>query len=318
MRIGNIELKNDVVLAPMAGVTDLAFRLICKKFHEGLMVSEMISVNALYYKDQKTQRLMKILEEERPISLQIFTAEPDKLEAVQDVLNNHNNDILDINMGCPASKIVNNGEGSALMKDPKKAEQLLKMAVRISTKPVTVKIRKGWDENSINAVQIAKIAEASGVEAIAIHGRTREQLYTGKADWQIIKAVKDAVKIPVIGNGDVFTVEDAKNMKEQTNCDGIMVGRGIQGNPWLLGEIAAFLKGESMIDHPTRSERLMTVLEHYDNLIKYKGDHIATLEMRKHAAWYLKGLPKAAHFKNEVNSVSDVKILKSILVEAFS
>jgi tRNA-dihydrouridine synthase B len=234
------------------------------------------------------------------------------------VLNGHNNDILDINMGCPASKIVNNGEGSALMKDPKKAEQLLKVAVKISTKPVTVKIRKGWDDHSVNAVEIAKIAEAAGVEAIAIHGRTREQLYTGKADWQIIKAVKDAVKIPVIGNGDVFTVEDAQKMREQTNCDGIMVGRGIQGNPWLLGEIAAYLKGESPISRPTKSERLLTVLEHYDNLIAYKGNHIATLEMRKHAAWYLKGLQKAAHYKNEVNSVSDVEVLKCILVEAFS
>ena len=195
MRIGNIELKNDVILAPMAGVTDLAFRLICKKFHEGLMVSEMISVNALYYKDQKTQRLMKILEEERPISLQIFTAEPDKLEAVQDVLNNHNNDILDINMGCPASKIVNNGEGSALMRDPKKAEQLLKMAVRISTKPVTVKIRKGWDDNSINAVEIAKIAEASGVKPLEFKEESVNNSIMEKQTGKSTRVVRMVVKL---------------------------------------------------------------------------------------------------------------------------
>ncbi len=317
MKIGNIELNNSVIVAPMAGVTDQPFRLICRKFHTGLIVSEMVSASALFYQDKKTAQLMQIEPNEKPMALQIFTADPDKLEAIMDRLNAHNNEILDFNMGCPAPKIVNNGEGSALMKTPKLAEQLLKLAVKHSTKPVTVKFRKGWDDQSVNAVEFAKMAEASGVNAIAIHGRTREQQYSGKADWQIIADVKSAVKIPVIGNGDVFSVEDAVKMKEMTNCDGIMIGRGIQGNPWLLEQVDMYLQKGIIIDEPTYSEKLSVSLEHFENLVAIKGLHIAILEMRKHAAWYFKGISKSAVHKNEINKATTVEQVKSILHRAF-
>ena len=317
MKIGSFQTENDVILAPMAGVTDLAFRLICKEFGVGLMVTEMVSVSALYYQDKKTQRIMEILEAEKPMSLQIFTKDQDKLEAVMDVLNQHNNDILDINMGCPAPKIVNNGEGSALMKTPKLAEKIIKTAVKHSAKPVTVKFRKGWDENSINAVEFAKMAEASGVSAIALHGRTRAQMYNGNADWEIIKAVKEAVKIPVIGNGDVFAVEDAKAMKRLTNCDGIMIGRGVQGNPWLLKEVATYLQTGEIIKPPTLEDKQRIALKHCELLLQYKGPKIGTLEMRKHAAWYFKGLKHANAFKNEINRAEDPEEVKGIIIQAF-
>ena len=317
MKIGNIELNNSVIVAPMAGVTDQPFRLICRKFHTGLIVSEMVSASALYYQDKKTAQLMQIDPNEKPMALQIFTSDPGKLEAIMDRLNAHNNEILDFNMGCPAPKIVNNGEGSALMKTPQLAEQLLKLAVKHSNKPVTVKFRKGWDDQSVNAVEFAKMAEAAGVSAIAIHGRTREQQYSGKADWQIIADVKSAVKIPVIGNGDVFSVEDAVKMKEMTDCDGIMIGRGIQGNPWLLKQVDLYLQKGVIIDEPTYSERLSVSLEHFENLVTIKGLHIAILEMRKHAAWYFKGISKSAVHKNEINKATTVDQVKSILHRAF-
>lgn len=317
MKIGNIVLPSDVVVAPMAGVTDLPYRLILRKYHTGLVVSEMISISALYYKDQKTAQLMRIEDVEKPIALQVFTADSEKLEAVMDQLNAHNNEILDFNMGCPAPKIVNNGEGSALMKDLKKAEAILKTAVKHSTKPVTVKFRKGWDDQSVNAVEFAKMAEAAGVSAIALHGRTREQQYSGNADWDIIRKVKSAVRIPVIGNGDIFTVEDAVRMRELTACDGVMIGRGIQGNPWLLREIEAVFSGEGQMDAPSKSEKMAVALEHFEKLTAYKGFRIAILEMRKHAAWYFKGVEHAAHLKNEVNKATTPDEVKSILMKAF-
>ncbi len=317
MKIGNIEINSDVILAPMAGVTDQPFRQICRKFHYGLIVSEMVSVSAMYYYDKKTAQLMHMQPNEKPMALQIFTADPLRLDAVMERLNAHNNEILDFNMGCPAPKIVNNGEGSALMKMPSLAEQLLKLAVKKSTKPVTVKFRKGWDDQSVNAVEFAKMAEASGVSAIAIHGRTREQQYSGKADWKIIADVKAAVKIPVIGNGDVFSVEDAARMKEMTNCDGIMIGRGIQGNPWLLKQVDRYLKNGIIIDDPNYSERLAVSLEHFENLVAFKGLHIAILEMRKHAAWYFKGIPKSSVHKNDINKATTVEQVKAILHRAF-
>lgn len=317
MKISNIEIDSDVIVAPMAGVTDLPFRLICRAFHHGLIVSEMVSVSALYYKDKKTAQLMKIEEVEKPMALQVFTADPDKLDAIMDQLNEHNNEILDFNMGCPAPKIVNNGEGSALMKTPQLAEKILKLAVKKSLKPVTVKFRKGWDDNTINAVAFAKMAEAAGVSAIAIHGRTREQLYTGKADWDIIRQVKEAVKIPVFGNGDVFSIEDAIRMKDTTNCDGIMIGRGVQGNPWLLQQIETYLKTGVKIPLPSNDEKLQVALKHFENLIRYKGLHIAILEMRKHAAWYFKGITHSAIYKNEINKSTTAEQVENILHKAF-
>lgn len=317
MKIGKIELDSHVVLAPMAGVTDLPYRRICRQFHNGLMVSEMVSVSALYYQDKKTKSLMQITETEQPMALQIFTADPVKLEAVQDQLNNHNNIILDINMGCPAPKIVNNGEGSALMKNIKLAEKILTTAVRFSEKPVSVKFRKGWDDASVNAVEFAKMAEASGVSAISIHGRTRAQMYMGKADWEIIRKIKQSVKIPVIGNGDVFSIEDAKKMKTTTCCDGIMIGRGIQGNPWLLEQVDQYLKDETVILPPSINERLEVALDHFKLLCEYKGNHVGTLEMRKHAAWYFKGMSSASKHKNAINKASTPLEVIEILKEAF-
>lgn len=317
MKIGNIELNSRVVVAPMAGITDLPYRLILRQFHTGLIVSEMVSVSALYYKDKKTAQLMQIEEIEKPMALQVFTADPLKLESVMDQLNAHNNEILDFNMGCPAPKIVSNGEGSALMKTPQLAEKLLKLAVKTSVKPVTVKFRKGWDDASVNAIEFAKMAEAAGVSAIAIHGRTRAQMYTGKADWEIIRKVKEAVKIPVIGNGDIFTVEDALAMKVQTNCDGVMIGRGIQGNPWLLGQIEHYFKTNEKSPEPTNAEKHAVALAHFEKLVLYKGLHIAVLEMRKHAAWYFKGISGAAHFKNDINKATTQDEVRAILQKAF-
>lgn len=288
MKIGNVKLSSPVILGPMAGVTDLPFRLVCMEYGAGLLVTEMVSAKALHYKDKKTARLMEIREEERPVALQLFGSDPDIMGSVVEQINDHNHDILDINMGCPAPKIVNNGDGSALMKTPDLAKKVIEAVVKASSKPVTVKIRKGWDADSINAVQIASIAQEAGVAAVAVHGRTRDQFYTGKADWGIIKEVKDALTIPVIGNGDIFSIEDAIQMREQTGCDGLMIARGAQGNPWLLKQVSHYLNTGERLPHPTREEKIREALRHFDLLVDFKGDHIGVLEMRKHAAWYLK------------------------------
>ncbi|MBU5308253.1 tRNA dihydrouridine synthase DusB [Clostridioides mangenotii] len=303
MKIGNVELGGRVFLAPMAGVTDLAFRLICKEKGCDLLYTEMINAKALCYDDEKTKKMLNIRDEEHPISVQIFGSDPDYMGRATEILNEYPNEILDINMGCPAPKVVKNGDGSALMKNPKQAGVVLKAVVNNSTKPVTLKIRKGWDDNSINALEIAKIAEDAGISAIAVHGRTREQYYSGVADWDIIKQVKETVKIPVIGNGDVFDIKAAIKMLDKTGCDAIMIGRGSQGNPWIFNQINSYLDSGIIVPEPSVEEKISTAINHLNLALEEDGEYVAVREMRKHIAWYLKGLKKSARLRDEINKI---------------
>lgn len=303
MKIGNVILDNKVFLSPMAGVTDLPFRLICKEQDCGMLYTEMINAKALCYDDQNTKKMLKIEAEEHPVAVQIFGSDPAFMAGAAEILNEYPNEILDINMGCPAPKVIKNGDGSALMKNPKLAEEVLKAVVNKSKKPVTLKIRKGWDDNSVNAVEIAKIAEASGISALAIHGRTREQYYSGKADWDIIAKIKESIDIPVIGNGDVFEVEDAINMINKTNCDAIMIGRGAQGNPWIFKRINHYMQTGEILPGPTGDEKINTALRHLKLAVEEHGEYIAVREMRKHIAWYLKGLRGSARLRDEINKI---------------
>ena len=305
MDIGNVSLDNRVFLSPMAGVTDLPFRLICKQKGCGMLYTEMINAKALCYNDENTKKMTKIEDEEHPIAIQIFGSEPEYMGRATEILNSHPNEILDINMGCPAPKVVKNGDGSALMRNPKLAEEVMKAVVKNSTKPVTLKIRKGWNDQSINAVEIAKIAEQSGISAVAIHGRTREQYYSGKADWDIIKEIKDAISIPVIGNGDVFEIEDAINMLEKTNCDAIMIGRGAQGNPWIFNRINHYMETGEILPKPTAEEKINTAIEHMKLAVEEHGEYVAVREMRKHIGWYIKGLKNSARYRDEINKLTD-------------
>lgn len=303
MKIGNVELKNKVFLSPMAGVTDLPFRLMCKEQDCGLLYTEMINAKALCYDDENTKKMLKIEEAEHPVSVQIFGSDPEFMGKAAQILNEYPNEILDINMGCPAPKVVKNGDGSALMKNPKLAEEVLKAVVKNSKKPVTLKIRKGWDDNSVNAVEIAKIAESCGISALAIHGRTREQYYSGSADWNIISEIKNNINIPVIGNGDVFSVEDAINMLDKTKCDAIMIGRGAQGNPWIFKRINHYMETGEILPEPTMEEKMNTALRHLKLAVEEHGEYVAVREMRKHIAWYLKGLRNSARIRDEVNKI---------------
>ncbi len=313
MKIGNVEIDNNLALGPMAGVTDLTFRLICKEFGCGLVVTEMVSAKGIYYNDEKTEKLMEIKKDERPTSLQIFGSDPEIMARVTERLNKHNHDILDINMGCPTPKIVKNGDGSALMKDPELLYRVVKSVVEASEKPVTVKIRKGWDNDNINATEVAKSIEEAGAKAIAVHGRTREQFYSGSADWDIIKEVKKNVSIPVYGNGDVFEVEDAIKLKEYTGCDGIMIARGARGNPWLFKRINHYFKTGEILESPTTKDKITQCLKHLDMIVKHKGEYIGIREMRKHCAWYLKGIKNGAKVRNEINKANTIEDFKESL-----
>lgn len=301
LKIGNITLENNVLLAPMAGVTDKAFRVITKPFGPALMYTEMVSGKGLFYEDKKTAKLMETEESEGLTAVQIFGHEPEVLAKIAAESLKFGAAILDINMGCPAPKITGNGDGSALSKNPQLAGEIIAAVSSVVDVPVTVKIRKGWDDSAVNAVEMAKIAEENGAAAVTIHGRTREQFYSGKADLEIIKAVKKAVSVPVIGNGDIFDEESAKYMLDYTDCDGIMIGRGAQGNPWVFERIIHFLETGEKIPLPTEKERADMMEKHLNLLVEYKGDYRGIQEARKHMAWYIKGLRGGARLREKIN-----------------
>ena len=314
LQIGSVTLPNNLILAPMAGVTDLPFRLLCKEQGAGLLCMEMVSAKAILYKNRNTQALLTIDPRENPVSLQLFGSDPDIIAEIAHQIEDRPFDILDLNMGCPVPKIVNNGEGSALMKNPKLAGEIIEKTVKAIKKPVTVKIRKGFDDDHINAVEMAKIAEASGAAAVAVHGRTREQFYSGKADWDIIRQVKEAVKIPVIGNGDLLTAEDVIAMEEQTGCDGFMIARGAQGNPWIFREVKAALSGKPIPERPTEEEVISMLLRHAQLSVQYKGEKMGIREMRKHTAWYTTGMHGSSTLRNKVNQVETFDALQELLM----
>ena len=309
LQIGNVILDNNVILAPMAGVSDLPFRLLCREMGAGLVCMEMVSAKAILCNNKNTDSLMEIHPDELPVSLQLFGSDPDIISEQAKRIEERPFAILDINMGCPVPKVVNNGEGSALLKNPKLVEEILTKLVKAVNKPVTVKIRRGFDEEHVNAVEIAKIAESCGVAAVAVHGRTREQYYSGKADWEIIARVKDAVKIPVIGNGDVVSGETAKAMLEQTGCDGIMIGRAAQGNPWIFREVSEYLEKGAISAAPTNKEKRELILRHAALQLEYKGEYTGVREMRKHLSWYTVGMPHSAKFRQTINTMESMEEL---------
>ena len=314
-KIGNIEIDNRVVLAPMAGVCDNAFRTICKDFGVGLIYTEMVSDKAVVYENKKTLDMLYMTEGERPLGIQVFGSDKESFtKAAKFISENTSCDFIDINMGCPVPKVAQRAQaGSALLKDPEKVFEIVSAVVNAVEKPVTVKIRSGWDKSNINAVEIAKICEKAGAQAIAVHGRTRSQMYEGFADWDVIKAVKESVNIPVIGNGDVVSALKAKEMFDYTGCDAVMIGRAAQGNPWIFKQITIYLETGELIDEPTKEEKITICKEHLNRLIRLKGEKIALKEMRAHASWYLKGLRDSARVKNLINQTNTKEELIKVL-----
>jgi nifR3 family TIM-barrel protein len=315
MQIGNVKLKNNVFLAPMAGVTDMAFRILCKRQECGLTYTEMVSAKGLHYKSDNTAVLLEIAEEEKPAAAQVFGSDPEIVAEAARGAEANGAAIIDINLGCPTPKIVKNGDGSALMKRPDLVRDIVRAAVKAVKVPVTVKTRKGWDDDSVNAVEIASIAAREGASAIAVHGRTREQFYSGMADWSIIKQVKSAVDIPVIGNGDIVKPQDAKRMLEETGCDAVMIGRGAQGNPWIFKRTIEYLSTGELPPEPTYEQRVEAIMEHMDMVTELKGEGIGVKEMRQHAAWYLKGMPGSTRVKTEIFRLTTIAEVRAILTE---
>ena len=313
LKIGTVELENNVILGPMAGVTDLPFRLLCREQGAGLVCMEMVSAKAVFYGNRNTKELLQVNPGERPVSLQLFGSDPEILSDIAARLEEGPYDLFDLNMGCPVPKVVKNGEGSALMKDPKLVERILSSMVRALKKPVTVKIRKGFNDESVNAVEIARIAEGCGAAAVAVHGRTREQYYSGKADWEIIRQVKEAVSIPVIGNGDVDSPEAAKRMLAETGCDGVMVAMGAKGNPWIFKRITEYLETGRIPPKPSREEVKAMMLRHGEMMVEFKGEAAAMREMRKHVAWYTAGWPHSAALRNDINAVETMEALRELI-----
>ncbi len=313
LKIGNVELENIYILGPMAGVTDLPFRLLCREQGAGLLCMEMVSAKAILYNNRNTEQLLTIHPDEKPVSLQLFGSDPKIMSEMAKRIEERPFAILDINMGCPVPKVVKNGEGSALMKEPKLVYEIVSAIVKAIEKPVTVKIRKGFDDDHVNAVEIAKIIEEAGASAIAVHGRTREQYYSGKADWDIIRQVKEAVSIPVIGNGDVTSPRKAAALQEQTGCDGVMIARGAEGNPWIFSEMIEYEKTGVVPPRPDKDEVRKMMLRHARLQLDYKGEYQGIREMRKHVSWYTKGIPGAARLRERINAVESYEELENLL-----
>ncbi len=316
MRIGNFETNGNVFLAPMAGITDLPFRLICKQYNASLLYTEMINAKAVCYEDKNTFEMLMVEEKEKPVAVQIFGNEPEFMINATRILSSLNRfSLIDINMGCPAPKVVKSGDGSALMKTPRLAFEIAEKVKSSTTLPVTVKFRKGWDDKNINAIEFGKLMQEAGVDAVTLHGRTREQYYSGKADWDIIRDLKRALDIPVIANGDINSFESAEAILSHTKADALMIGRGAQGNPFIFKEVYDYMKDNTLPMHIESKMRIETALKHYDLALKYKSEHKAVTEMRKHLGWYLKGLKNSARIKEIINKIYDPKLVIQVLLE---